>query len=411
MVTLPPPTLLVNGIQANRGHVPLPIVITHGRSRVDAQPDAPSLTMEWAEPATCPQLLDRVELRLNLPAESPMWDDPRVSYDDPTVLYSGTWAVTAVRFVGVVVDVDTQEIWQGSYGGPATSRITAVSTQADLGRVPVVLTRPAEADTARIAAIAAAAGVPITVVGGAGPRLAANTIDRDALGALYEVTGSSGGLLWQGPDGRMHYGAQDYRADAPAVAGLPAGAIVDGLRWQTSAADMINKVTVKWGPPDAQQEHTLTDDASVAAHGIHHAQVGTGLADQAAADQLASLILARRGWPFWWTSDVIIDSALVLEVSTMRAVAVLQTSDTVLLPIPAEPGVTGLLAEWIVEGWVETWPAHDRCVIQIAVSDRERWALTQLRLWSHADDFTWGQELSRGSWFDALILQPDEVAA
>lgn len=412
MVTMPAPTLHVNGQPADPAHVRLPATILHGRSGPDSQPDAPTLTLEWGDPATTPALGDSLEWLLNLPAPStqqPTYDDPIAEYDDPAATYGGEWLATVPRFVGTVTDVDMVE----AYPGPAAARLVAVGGQAALGRIDVLAARPAESDLARVAAIAAAAGVPILTHGDPGPQLAAATVEGDALAALWEVCESSAGLVWQDTRGRLHYGTGSHREDATTVGVIPAHAILDGVVWQSTDADLVNTVTLDYGGDTAPGSHTVTDAQSVARWGVRAVSVSTGLADQAAADQLGALILARRAEPFWRLADIIVDTAHTDDVPAIITAASLAIGSTALIPIPPAPAdVSGApVVEWTVEGWAETWERHDRMTLQLAVTDRARWALIRLRVWADMQPHTWGSELARGSWLDTLTKQPGEALA
>lgn len=404
------PKVYVNGILENPANVVMPISISMGRSRPESQPDAPDATLTWRDVATAPVHGDEIRIMATLPPGGPVptYDSPDVFYDDPRVTYGGQWLGEQARFVGIVTDVDTQEV----AGRTGRVRVVAVSRQAELGRTMLVLTRPSETDVARVLAIMTAAGAPVTIHGNAGPMLVADEIDRDALGAVHEVCVSSGGVFWSDTNGNYHYGTGDHRELAHPMGAIGAHAIISGLRWQSTLADLINKVTVKYGADATEGEHTLTDDASITAHGLRAQDVTTQLINQDAGDQLAALILARRAWPYARISDVMMDSDHVSgDLQALAAAFYLAVGDPVLLPIPPDPGPAGLLAEWIVEGWQEEWDRADHVTLQIAVSDRARFAQTTIRTWNDALPFSWQAELDRGSWLDTLIMQPGESAA
>ncbi len=379
-----PPVVLVNGIPADPSQVVMPITVSHGRSKPDKQPDAPDCTLIWKDITTAPVLGDEVAVVALLGADG---------------------GETLTRFVGLVTDSDVQEY----KGMPGHVRIVAVSKQADLGRVGVVLDRPAESDVARVQAIAAAAAVTLTVHGNAGPALAPDTIDKDALGALHEVCASSGGLVWSDGDGSLHYGTADHRSLLDPIAAIGSNVIITGLRWQSTVSELINKVVVKWGPEGGQSQRTLRDNKSIVDFGIREKSVSTMLNSEDDAVQLGNLILGRRAWPFSRVDDIIMDSDHVQsDEAAMEAAIRLKVSDAVYLPIPPDPGPAGLSAAWCVEGWQEEWPRHDRVILQIAVSDRARFALTVLRVWADAQPNTWQEELDRGSWLECLIKRPGE---
>lgn len=396
-----PPAVFVNGIRANPRFIALPIKITHGRSQPESQPDAPSATLVWGRNSQPPRIGDILRIDGYLPAPLVNYDDPVAQYDDPGVTYDGLQVSDPItRFHGVITDVTVAE-----YAGlPAGATVTAVGMQSHLGTVGVLLDRPIESDVSRVQAIATAAGVPITILGNPGPNLAAHLIDTDALSALHQICNSSGGLVWSGTDGTMHYGTGDHREDVPPVAAIDSYAIISGLDWKATITDLINKITVTHGPANGQTEKTLQNDASIAVYGERWTKAQTQLAEQADADYLGALVLARRSWAFSRISDVMIDSGHVQDDEyTIRNVMQFKVSDAVFLPIPPDPSPAGLMAEWMIEGWTEEWPAPDRVAFQIAVTDRARFAQTVLREWQDADDNSWQTELDNGAWLNALI--------
>ena len=393
----------VNGLPADGSQILMPITISQGRSGVDAQADAPQANLTWLSTYTAPTFGDRIDLIVSLPTpgDAPAYDSTVVMYDDPTATYDGSWLTELPRFSGTVTDVITQE----QSGLPGLVQIVAISPQAELGRVTVQLSRPSEDDISRVTAIAAAAGVGIEIHGNPGPLLAPAELNTDALAAIQEMCNSSAGLLWSDTSGVLHYGTGDHRTLTHPMAVIPAHVIISGLEWKATLADLINKVIVSW----ATGQSTLTDDISISVYGVREESVSTTLVDQAAADQLGVVILARRAWPFAQITDVLLDSAFITDTAALYAAIRLRVSDALLLPIPPDPGPTGLLAEWIAEGWQEEWLARDHVTIQFAVSDRARFAQTTLRTWGHAETNTWEAELARGAWLDTLILNPGEA--
>lgn len=403
-MTASPLHIFVNGTEAPQSVIYLPISISHGRSDVTTQPDAPQINMTWLDDASAPQIGDRVHALVDLPggASQGTYDDPVVSYDDPRVTYSGDWLSEVDRFDGYVTDRIVHE--QG--GQPGEVQVIAVGGHAKLGLRQVSLDRPQEDDIARVRAIADAVGIPLVTLGNPGPPLLAGLVAGTALSAIQQVCASSGGLLWQNTDGVIYYGSGDHRRIGEPLAAIGAHEILDELNWDSKIGDMINRITVSYGQPAGSV--TVTDDISISLYDTREHSASTQLVDQGAADQFAALILARRAFPFAQITDIMLDSSAAPEV--MQKAMLLSVSDAILLPIPADPGPTGLLAEWIVEGWQEEWSEPTLVKVQFAVSDRARFALTMLRFWSHALEQTWQDELDRGTWLDALILQPGEAA-
>jgi hypothetical protein len=306
------------------------------------------------------------------------------------------------RFRGRITEVQAVET-----GGLVTEwLVSAVGDQARLGRIQVVLERPAEPDTARAAAILQSAGLPHRVEGQPRVVLGADTINRDALSALHEVTGSSGGLLFQDRDGTIVYRG-DVGAPGPTLV-LPCSALGDGIDWTQSVTQIINHVTVTWRegvPPDTtEHQWTISDAPSIAGHGVWHADAPTICATQADAATLGAHILARWAQLRWVVPDVVLFPSL-LPGAEYRAVQALDVGSVLLVPVDPEPNATpGELAAWVLEGWVEEWstrpPWGHR--IQLALSDSRlrnvlrTWDEVALESWDH-----WAQ----GTWLDMLIKE------
>ena len=400
------PIVKINGREVDPANVVMPISIKHGRSSPDKQPDAPTATLIFRSIPFAPVIGDTVEVLATITGiTSPMWDDPLVFYDDSRVTYDGYWTVTTPRFTGTVTDSEVVE-WKG---WPGQVRITAVNPQADLGRRGVLLDRPVENDVTRVQWIAADAEVPVEVVGNPGPNLAPDTIDKDALGALQEVTQSSGGLVWSRQDGTLVYGTGDHRSLGEPVTTLMAHAIISGIEWKSSVSDLINKLTMTWGPENAQTQKTIEDASSIVSYGERYRKVTTMLNAEEDALMVGTLILARRAWPWWTITDVMLDSDHCNNDQEMiQRALLLRVSDAVYLPIPPDPGPAGTQAEWIIEGWSEEWPESNHVGLQFAVSDRVRFALTTIRHWDDVPPNTWQQEVDRGSWLNALIKKGTE---
>jgi len=358
----------VAGVALDTSIIPVPLEVTHGRSSGGTQPDAP----------VCSFLFDGPE-------------PPGQEGDEVTVADWGS-----PRFYGRIVSVEAFE-----FGGQIVRwQVRAVGGQARLGVTPVLLTRPAESDVARVQAIATAAGVIINVAGTPGVTLAADAIDRSALAALHQVCESSAGLIWQSRDGALWYGAADHREPEP-VAVVPAGAILDGVKWRRDLDAIVNHVTVKWGPEGAQTQNTHRDDASITRWGLRHVDITTLCADQVNADQLALMVLARRKNPFWTMPGIVLPMDAMTAVDR-ESVQSLEVGTGVLLPIGLQPDRTPApVAAWTVEGWQEQWDESGHTLV-LAVTDRARSSAAGLRTWETAALGTWA-DWAAGSWLDQLV--------
>lgn len=387
-----------NGVELPASSIGLPLVIQHGRSGTDTQPDAPQLRFIWCEPTLPLTGGNLVEVFLDLPTGGThtAWASPDVPWSSPGYTWEGAQMGVSQRFKGRVSDIQAVEqdgnIWEWD--------ITCTGVQAELGRKPINISRPAETDVERVQAIAAAAEVPVMIIGGDPVNLTADNIAKDALGALHEVAGWTGGLVWQGRDGTLMYGTRSHR-EGPAQSIIPAGAIVDGIQWATTVRDVVNHCVVTFGEP--QTQNTYRDDASIAQWGFRHVEISTKLLGESEANEFGNTIIARRAQPFWAMPGIYVNS-LDCSVAEHYDVNLLAVSMGVILPIQTSPAPIGVgdVEVWTVEGWIETWSTPSNQQLQIAVSDRQRWGAYALNRWSEQVLHDWQFWLDNGTWLEQL---------
>jgi hypothetical protein len=325
-----------------------------------------------------------------------LYDSPTIPWDDPLTLWDAGSVGVSTRFVGRVAGITAVE-----RGGPVLQyEVRCVGGQAALGRRHVLITRPAETELQRVAAIAAAAGVTIQTVGAAQVDLAADTVDQDALSAIHQVCESTAGLFWQDRSGGFWYGTGVHREVEPTRV-IPECAILDGLEWSQSVEAIINHVTVTYGPEAAQAQTTQSDPASITTWGMRHADANTVCATQTEADQLALYILVRRSQPFWSMPGVMVpmDDLGPIDFDVVQDAEV---STAVLVPISTDPGtLPAPVRDWVVEGWVETYDI-DAHWMQLSLSDRDRYGATGHRDWTEAKTFNWTHEKTL-TWLTAMV--------
>lgn len=397
MANVTPPVVTANGTPLDPSNVILPLVIRHGRSGTDTQPDAPSCTFTWRGASTPFTRGDPIVVDLDLPVAGShaAWGDPVVQWTDLGHTWSGAPIGTVRRFSGVVVAIQARE----DDGDVTEWTVNAVGIQNRLGYVNIRTTRPAETDVERVAAICATAGVPFAVFGSDTVDLLPDEINRDALSAVHEICSWSGGMLFNGKDGTLYYGTAQHR-DTDAAAVLAPSAVLDGVAWDTTTADIVNHVVVTYGDPETQ--NTYQDATSQGRWGFRHVEVSTKLATQVEADEFGNTILVRRKAPFWVMPGVLVRSDVCTDAEYWEA-NLLSVSMGVLLAVPPEPGpVAGTPDVWTVEGWVETWDRHDMQRLQIAVSDRARWGSYALRRWSDMALDPWSYWAANYSWLTLL---------
>lgn len=376
-MVIDPPAVLINGEPMDPDRILLPLSIVHGRGTIYDQPDTPQAAFSWLGADPPVGLGDTIEI---------IWYGP-----------AGSWSAMP-RFTGRVVEIQAREdLWQVQ-----AYEITCSGRMLDLALAHVTLTRPAETDLARVAAISAAAGIPVTVVGTTSTMLVPDDIDRDALSALHEIAVSSAAIIWEDPDGAIRYGAPDHRDAAP-VQLLADTSVMDGLEWVRSVTQVINHVVITFGTEAAREQNTYRDDESIALWGLRSVAVESLCADEEQASNLAATILARRRNPQWNSPDVRIDSRSPISLSGLSVANSVRVGDGLMLPVPLAPGeVPSPVVPWTVEGWTERWDDPGRQEITLAVSDRSPWAVHPLRTWEQMRADTW-QTWAAGSWLDLLV--------
>lgn len=373
-----------------------PLTITHGRSGIDTQPDAPVCEFTWLGPTIPFAVGDSLTVTDAYPSQT--WTDAATLWADPGTTWAGWDGTESARFTGRVTAITAT-----AFGASMTGwNIRATGTLAALGTLPVQLARPAETDTERVAAILAATGVPYRITGTPGMTLRADNIERDALSALHEVCASSAGLLWQDRDGTIAYGAADHRTGPPSWR-IPCAVILDGQTWTRDLDAIINHVTAIWGPAESPTQETHDDPDSIATWGRRHADITTAATTAADARLVALTVLARRAQPWWRMPAALIDWQLT-DPAEQVALLELEVSTGVLLPIAPEPvpGVAQPTA-WTVEGWVESWTENGGRITQLAVSDRNRGAGAGTRDWATVRDTGDWAAWTAGSWLDQLV--------
>ena len=396
-----PVTVRVAGVALDPCRVALPLQITHGRSSVGTQPDAPACEFVWLGSTPPGALGDQLDVDAAVDYNPAVYDSGTVTYDDPAAVYDSDPSGDAqrARFRGLIAGLVAQEL-----DGQVTSwRVECVGHLARLGFQPVNTVRPQETDTARVAALCAAAGVPIVVRGASTIQLVGDAVDTDLLSALHDICGSAGGLLWQTPAGHLVYGTSQHRSTDP-VGVLDCEIIGDGVSWAENVEQIINRVTVSWPVGEGTQQSTFTDSQSAAQPwGVRAVTVSTMCASESDAEVLAQLILVRNAWPFWSTPSALLHGEKMTPYDS-QLLALLDTSVPVLVPIPDQPGSTpAALRTAIVEGLVETW--DDKFQVQVALSDAARWVTTRPRTYQEVR--TGGTYLfwAAGTYLDMLIVE------
>ena len=387
----------VDDVRVDSCDVGLPLTIQHGRYNPNSQPDAPTCTFTYLGD-TPPQLGQLVRVISAYPSQDPAtWLDDRFTWNDMSVSWLGSTG-DSVRFMGEVSRVTAVE----DSGEIVSWAITATGHMAQLGDRAVLMERPQETDVARVTAILTATGFPFIIYGTDTKELAADAIDKDALGALHEICGWTGGMLWQRRDGTIVYGTTAHR-DTEAVAVLPCEILADGIAWELDTDQIVNKLVLHWETPAGSTQQTYNDAGSQLRWGVQDANVTTKLWE-GQEDVVAAIILFRRSEPKWTLPGTIYSDWTRNTNVQERAMLSVDVSDTVLLPIAPTPGPTPAPnSQWTLEGWVEIIDATGR-YSQLSITDHTRYSTASLRTWQQALDLgTWQDWIDLGTWRELLV--------
>lgn len=231
----------------NNCDVALPLTIYHGRSGVTMQPDAPTCSFTYLGSTPPGEVGDIIQVG-RPSADQATWVDDRVSWMDAEFTWLG-YRDLVPKFNGSIVALTANE----SGGVVESWDVQCVGRQAALGRIPLLMVRPVETDIERIQAIAAEVGYNLNVVGTSDLLLAADTINRNAQDAIWQICESAGGMIWQGRSGDLWYGAANHR-EQPVTNVLDCELILDGVEWSNDHENIVNSVTVGWGVESASTE-------------------------------------------------------------------------------------------------------------------------------------------------------------
>lgn len=234
----------VAGVRLEQCDVALPVQITHGRSGVTAQPDAPTCTFRYLGSEPPGSVGDAVSVS-RPGADQATWNSDGVMWVDGEYSWLG-YRDSVPKFVGSIAFLKANEV----DGVVDSWDVACVGRQAALGRIKILMVRPVETDIERVQAIAAEVGYILNVVGTSDILLAADTLDTDALSALHQICSSAAGILWQGRSGDLWYGTANHR-NLSVENVIDCEVILDGIAWDNDQENIVNSVTVTWGAESA----------------------------------------------------------------------------------------------------------------------------------------------------------------
>lgn len=380
------------------------VAITHGRTDTDAQPSAPSAT-----------------INLTVSPDEPL----------PAAVEIGAWVLvettipagTFTRFRGRVTDVNLG--WDDA--GEATpdsgvGQLVAVGVLADYARRVIGDEPwPQELDGARVARVFELAGVALDPAV-SDPGLYAITprdVDRQpALTVAQGAADSAGGLVWYTRDGEIRYADAIHRRGHDVDLDLDSCHVLVTPTWQRNLAGLVNLVHLTYGvaPEGGSQPNvTASNDGSVTRYGRYEYSATVELADTNDALAAASLIVGMNGAPVWMLQNMPLDVASLDPAQTAVLLGLEMHSLIRVGGLPANGATPTNAVAW-VEGWTENlaWGVHD---LELVVSDYCR--TSPPPRWNDVPStYTWDTAPKGMTWDGAACLGPpanlgrwDDVAA
>jgi hypothetical protein len=279
------------------------------------------------------------------------------------------------RFVGTITDLSSQ------VAGPLLqTQVQCIGMLAKFGeRYIGDAPFPVETDAARAARIAGLVGGDFLPNGSTKVTLIPRDVDRrKAVDVLRDQAGSTGALLWEAPDGTVHYDASEARALGESTPPRLAGSeIIIDAEWRQEMSRFIPRVLVEYGVDPGEGA-----EKPIYATGVGtETKINTELNDAASAKLVGDLIVRRWGNPRIWDAPRVHTTTEILTTGGYEALLALEPGDVLETELMAStPEVSGPTGRWFVEGWTETWDrrgdgqplVHE---ISLSVSDYQRFTL------------------------------------
>lgn len=333
------------------------VTITQGRADATSQPEPASAT---------------VDLTIGPGAPLPAGVDVGAWLVITTTLAVDTYT----RFTGRITDAGIG--WDDA--GPDTpdagiGQIVATSVLADYARAVIGAEPfPQELDGARVARAFAAAGLtldPALSDPGMVEILPRDIDARAALEVAQEAASSAGGLVWETRDGQIRYADADHRRGADVDLDLDACDLYVTPTWMRNVSGLVNDITIGYGTaPEGGGDapsYTYRHRESVDRWGRYAYSVGTILAREEDAQEMAHLIATQNSTPVWQLNAL---PVAVADLDATQTAALLDLEVHALLRVSGMPvagGTPSAFACWL-EGWTErlAWGIHD---LELTVTD------------------------------------------
>jgi hypothetical protein len=240
-----------------------------------------------------------------------------------------------LRFSGYVTSLDVT---------PALVTVTAVAPSEQLTRMLLVRKSwPAETDIARVARIATATGVSITIQGTAVATVCSTddkATDASAWSLLSKIAEDTGALLYANRTGEIIFRTKWATAGSTVVSVSPGSTLLDGYRLTQELGSVINSVEVKYG--ETSDLLAVEEDIdSITDFGLRSTSRMLDVVEEASAREHAEAILDRHAAPRWSMTAATVNLRLAgLEgIAKVTEILDVDLDDDVLLPqlLPASP--------------------------------------------------------------------------
>lgn len=371
------PFIEVDGYTVPPREVLVPFSVTVGRSEAGSQPEANAAQWQHWGPLV-PFYLRRgarvvIGFRGSASGEAvDLWED--VWTDVWSEALEGT---PSTRFFGEITDLEARPDVER---GTVTTTVTCIGRLAAFGEQLVGDEPwPVESDAQRATRLAGLLPDTLTFIPAGADVLLLRARDADrqrVLDLLHASAASTGSVLWEWPDGVVHYLNAAARADLSAIPQivLAANEIRADLGWSQTPDTFTDRVIVEYGPDP--------DDGSRAAYivgmGEREVRVSTDLEDRMSALIVGNTIYTRWSRDDLWAVPDLLTSTEILSQPTYGALLAVEPGDVLVTEsLDSDPSLGDEAGLFFVEGWVETFDRPGDNLVhafQFAVTNVERFA-------------------------------------
>ncbi len=400
-MTTPIDDVLVNGVALAANDVVYQVVVSHGRSDIQAAPQ-PSTATIIVQGAAAP------------PAE--------VGDELEIIAYGFD------RFLGNVTDL----YWTNLGDGTPVVTVTAMGRLALLG---YKLTDPAnyvkETVYQRVERVLTDSGMDY--LNGATTTLdllnPAKDVPFSCTTALAEIAQWSGGTYFDTPSGWIVFESYGIRGTTAhpgnwasqvttwaqtnqswnsfpssfAAPVIPGTAVAQSPEWRKTSTAVVNQVTITHG--SSQTSDTFDDTASQTAYGLRAVELTTELDTLTDATDRANQILLAQAYPLWNLGNVTVHVGSLTQTLRDQVLDLTNGSTVIIDGLPTDSPYTQF--QGIVEGWTETYTPGQHW-LTLSLSD-PRFSY-QTVTWANVDPALQWEDVNPAlEWYN--VVTSDDLAA